>query len=63
MLTKAAYDRSIGETLSIKLYAISLSVGLDPTTMPQMPPFPDQLSQPWEPKAPPYEEDDEKDED
>ena len=32
MLIKVAYDRSIGETLSAKLDAISLRIGLDPAT-------------------------------
>ena len=62
MLTKVAYDRNIGETLSAKFDAISLHVGLDPVTTPLMPSFPDQLSRPWESEAPPYEEDDEHDE-
>ena len=62
MLTKVAYDRSVGVTLSVKLDAISLHVGLDPTTTPQMPPFPDQLSRPWKLEALPYKEDDEVDE-
>ena len=61
MLTKAVYDRSVSETLSEKLDVISLRVDLDLATTPPMPPFPDQLSQRWEPKEPPYEEDDEED--
>ena len=61
MLIKADYDRSVGETLRAQLDAISRRVGLDPTTIPQMPPYLDQLSRPWEPEAPPYEDEDEKD--
>ena len=61
-MTKAAYEQSVGETLSAKLDAISLCIGLDPTIMPQMPPFLDQLSRPWEPEAPPYEDEAEEDE-
>ena len=56
MATKAAYDQSVGETLRSKLDAINLRVGVDPTTIPQMPPYPDQLSRPWEPEEPPYED-------
>ena len=59
MMTKAAYDRSVGETLSAKLDAISLRFGLDPTTTSQMPPLPNQLSRPWEPEVLPYEDEDE----
>ena len=67
MLTKATYDQSVGGTLSAKLDAISLRVGLDPTItpqmLPQMSPFPDQLSRPWEPEALAYGDEDEEDED
>ena len=62
MTIKVAYDRSVRETLCAQLDAINLRLGLDPTTIPQMPPYPDQLSRPWEPEEPPYE-DDEDDED
>ena len=57
MATKTAYDRSVGETLLAQLDAISLIVGVDSTTIPHMSPYPDQLSKPWEPEEPPYEED------
>ena len=59
MVTKATYDKSAGETL---LDAISLRVGADPSTVPHMPPYLDQLSRPWEPEELPYEEEDEEDE-
>ena len=39
MATKAAYDRSVRETLHAQLDAISLRVGVDPSTVPQMPPY------------------------
>ena len=39
MVTKAAYDRSVRETLRAQLDAISLRVGVDPTTILQMPPY------------------------
>ena len=60
MATKVTYDRSVGETLRAQLDAISLRVGLDPTTIQQMSPYPNQLSQLWELEEPPYkdEEDD-----
>ena len=63
MATKVAYDRSVEERLCAQLDVISLKVGMDPSTIPQMPPYPDQLSKPWEPDEPPYEEGDEKDDD
>ena len=56
MVTKVVYDQSVGEMLHAQLNAISLRVGLDPTTIPQMLPCPDQLSRPWEPEEPPYED-------
>ena len=62
MATKVTYDRSIGETLHAQLDTISLRLGEDPITIPHIPPYLDQLSRPWEPKEPPYEEDDEDEE-
>ena len=59
MLTKAAYNRSVEETLCAQLDAISLRVGLHLTTIPQMSPYPDKLSRPWEAEESPYEDDDE----
>ena len=53
MATKAAYDQSVGETLCAHLD--------DPTTIPQVPPYPDQLSKPWEPEESPYDEEDDDD--
>ena len=61
MVAKVAYDRSIGEVFCPQLDAISLQVGVDPTTVPQMPPYPEQLTRPWEPEKPPYDEDEEED--
>ena len=63
MATKAAYDQSVRETLRAQLDAISLRVGMDPTTILQMPPYPDQLSRPWEPEELLFEEDEEEEED
>ena len=62
MATKAAYDRSVGEALRAQLDTISLRVCVDSTAVPQMPPYPKQLSRPWEPKEPPYDQDKEDDE-
>ena len=58
MATKATYDKSAGETLRAQLHAIILRIGMDPTTIPQ-PPYPNQLSRPWEPEEPLYDEEDE----
>ena len=43
------------------LRPLAYRVGMDPSTISQMPPYPKQLSRPWEPEEPPYEEDDEED--
>ena len=56
MATKGAYDHSIGEALRAQLDAISLRVGVDPSIVLQMLPYPE----PWEP---PYEEDNKEDDD
>ena len=56
MATKAAYDHNVGEALRAQLEAISLTVGVDPSTIPQMPSYLEQLSKPWEPEEPPYDE-------
>ena len=61
MLRKAAYDRSISETLSAKLYQISLRIGPDPATTPPMSPFPNELTGAWTVKEPPYEEEEDDD--
>ena len=45
-----------------QLDAISLRVGMDPSVVPWMPPYPKQLSQPWELEEPPYNEEDGEDE-
>ena len=62
MVTKAAYDRNVCETLHAQLDAISLRISVDPTTILQMLPYPNQLSRPWESEELPYEEDDEDEE-
>ena len=56
MATKAGYNLSAGETLCAKVDAISLRVGVDPTTIPQMLPDPNLLSRPLEPEEPPYKD-------
>ena len=56
MEAKATYDLSIGEALHAQLDAISLQVGVDAVAVPQMSPFPEQLTRPWEPEEPLYEE-------
>ena len=61
MVAKAAYDRSVREALCSQLDTISLRVGVDPSAVPQVLPYPEQLSRPWEPEEPPYDEDDEDD--
>ena len=63
MATKAAYDRNVGEALRAQQDAISFRVYVNPSAVPQMPPYLEQLSRPSEPKEPPYEEDDEEDDD
>ena len=62
MATKATCDWSTEETLHAQLDVVSLRVGMDPTTIPQMSPYPNQLSRLWELEEPPYE-DEEDDED
>ena len=61
MAAKAAYDRSMGEALHAQLEAISLQVGVDPAIVPQMPPYPEQLTKPWEPEEPSYDDEEEED--
>ena len=56
MLQKAVYDRSVSETLSVKLDQINLHVGLDPATMPLMPPFLDELNRTQTTEELPYKE-------
>ena len=59
MAAKAAYDRSMGEAMCARLDALVMNSGVDPSTMPQMPTYPETLTRPWEPEEPPYEEEDE----
>ena len=44
LLQKVAYDRSVSETLNAMLDQISLRCSVDPTTIPLMPEFPEELS-------------------
>ena len=57
LLQKVAYNRSISETLNAKLDQISLRYGIDPTTVPLMREFPEELNQPWKIVEQPYEDD------
>ena len=57
LFQKAAYDRSVSETLNTKLDQISLHYGVDPSTVLPMPDFPEELSRPWEPAEQPYKDD------
>ena len=63
MATKVAYDHSASKVLRAQVQAINLRVGMDPSPIPQMPSYLEQLSRPWEPEEPPHEEDDEEDDD
>ena len=62
MVAKAAYDRSMGEAMRARLDALILRNGVDPTTMPEVPTYPENLTHPWEPEEPPYEEEEDDDE-
>ena len=61
MVAKATYYRRMGEAMCPQLDAIILRDGVDPATMPEVPPYPDQLTRPWELEEPPYEEEEEDD--
>ena len=62
LLQKVTYDRSVIETLNAKLDQISLRYSVEPSTVPPMPEFPEELSRPWEPVEHLYEDDDEEEE-
>ena len=62
MAAKAAYDCSMGEAMCARLDAIILRNGVDPVTMPEVPTYPENLTRPWEPEEPPYENKEEEDE-
>ena len=51
LLHKATYDRSVSETLNAKLNQINLRCNVDPSTIPPMPEFLEELSQSWEPAS------------
>ena len=61
MLQNIAYDRSVSETLNAKLDQISLRCSVDPSTVPPMPEFLEELSRPWEPVEQPYDDDEDDD--
>ena len=58
MAAKAAYDRSMGEAMCARLDALVLNSGVDPTSMPQVPIYTENLTHPWEPEEPLYEDED-----
>ena len=62
MAAKAAYDRSMGEAMCARLDALILRNGVDPATMPEVPAYSENLTLPWEPKEPPYDEEEDNDE-
>ena len=62
MAAKSAYDHSIGEAMCARLDALILNSGVDPTLTPQVPTNPDNLTRPWEPEEPLYEDEEEDDE-
>ena len=59
---KMAYEHSVYQALGARLEQISLRCDMNSSTFPLMLLFPDQLSQPSVPVEPPYQEDDEEDE-
>ena len=58
---KAAYNLSMGEAMCARLDALILNNGVDLTSMPQVPIYPENLTHPWEPEESPYEDEDEDD--
>ena len=62
MAAKAAYDRSMGEEMCAQLDALFLNSGVDLASMPQVPIYLEILTRPWEPEEPPYEDEEENDE-
>ena len=62
LLQKAAYDRNVSEVVNAKLDQISLQCDVDPTTVPPMPAFLEELSKPWEPSEQPYDDEEEDEE-
>ena len=56
MAAKATYDRLMGVALCTWLDAIIPQNVVDPVTMPEVSHYPEQLTKPWEPKDPPYDE-------
>ena len=61
MAAKAAYDRSMGEAMCARLDAFVLNSGVDPASMPQVSTYPKNLTHPWEPVEPAYEDEEEED--
>ena len=56
MVAQAAYECNMGEAMCARLDALVLNSGVDPASMPQVPTYTENLTRPWEPEEPPYEE-------
>ena len=61
MAAKAAYDRNMGEAMCARLDSLVLNSGFDPTSMPQVLTYLENLTHPWEPEELPYEDKEEED--
>ena len=59
MVAKATYDRSMGELMCARLDALILNNDVNPTKLPEVPTYPENLTRLWEPEEPPYEEEEE----
>ena len=59
LMQKTAHDHGVSKVPCARINQISLLYGMDPSTFPQMTPFPDQLSQPLVPAEPPCQDEDE----
>ena len=63
MLQKVAHDQSVNAALSAKLDMIGLRCTVDPSTMPSILPFPEELTRAWTAEEPPYHVEDEDEDD
>ena len=52
MAAKAAYDHRMGEAMCVRLDALIMRYGVDPTTMPEVPTYLENLTRPWEAEEP-----------
>ena len=62
MAAKADYDHSMGEAMCAFLDALILRNDVDPTTMPEVPTYAENLTGPSELEELPYEEEEDDDE-